>query len=706
MGALGSARATYVAGGVGLTIVVAFAFATYHGVAGSVVYLAGATYGTVLACVGASRLPRSQRLVWWGLAASLLLFLLGDVLWIVSDDVLHIDPFPSAADAVYLVFYLVLALAVAALVRARRRGRDRAALLDAAILTTGVAVVTTVFLIEPAAEAAGTSNLQQVIAAAYPVGDLLVLAVVVRLFSARIARNVAFWALLSGIAILLVGDLVYVAAVVYADLYPEWIDVGYLLSYLLLGLAVLHPSARELCEPAPERSGRRPTAARLVVLCGALVLAPVADQVAHLADVHHGSWVVLAGGCVSAVLVVLRLGDLLLESQRTAVQLAALSGKDELTGISNRTTWDHELSRACAIARADGMPLSVAVLDMDHFKQFNHEEGHLKGDLVLKETVAAWSDLLQGVGTLARIKGEEFAVLAPDMLAAQVVSVLDPMRRAVTHGQTCSVGVATWDGRETPAELLARADRALFLAKQSGRNRIAVDDGLAPSVVDRIEPGALLSSLRPVYQPIVKLRSGDVVGHEALSRFDGMEAREAFDRAARNGTSALLEAAAVRVALAGWDGDGLLALNASPCALTSHHFREVLPADLTGLIIEITEQALDGNAVEVMMAVEDLRERGALIAIDDYGAGFSNLARIAALRPDIIKLDISVIRGVHADETQQAIVAAALHFSKLTDGRVFAEGIESVEDRDRLVGLGVVFGQGNLLGAAAPLATH
>lgn len=706
MGDRPSARATYVAGGIGLALIVGYALVADRDVLGSVAYLVGAAYATVLGCVGAARLPSSQRLVWWGFAASLLLFLVGDVLWIVSDDVLHIDPFPSAADVAYLAFYVVLAVAVGALVRARRRGRDRAAFLDAAILATGVGVVAAVFLIEPAAEAAGTSTLTQVVAAAYPIGDLLVLAVVVRLFSVRIAGNVAFWALVGGIVILLVGDLGYVAAEVYGDVYPQWIDIGYLLSYLLLGLAALHPSARELCEPAPERSGSRFTATRLVVLCGALVLAPATDQAAHLAGVHHGSWVVLIGGCLSAVLVVLRLGDLLVESQRTAVQLAALARKDPLTGVPNRRTWDHELSRGCAIARADETPLSVAILDMDHFKRFNQEEGHLKGDLVLKETAAAWSHLLQGVGILARIGGERFAVLLPDLVASQSTAVLDPMRRAVTHDQTCSIGVATWDGRESPAELLARADRALYLAKHAGRNRVAVDDGVAPAVVDRLEPGDLLASLRSVYQPIVKLRSGEVVGHEALSRFDGVGAQEAFDRAARNGTSALLEAAAVRVALAGWDRDGLLALNASPAALTSPHLQEVLPADLTGLIIEITEQALDGNPVEVMMVVDDLRDRGALIAIDDYGAGFSNLARVLALRPDIVKLDISIIRGVHADATQQALVAAAVHYSKLTDGRVFAEGIETVEDRDCLVDLGVIFGQGNLLGLPEALAAH
>lgn len=704
MNATGSVRTTYVVGGVGLAIIAIYTLLADSDVAGSVAYLAAATYGTVVACIGAARLPRSQRLVWGGFAAAVALFLLGDVLWLVFDYIVGIDPFPSAADVAYLSSYLLLGVAVTALVRARRRGRDHAAFLDAAILATGFGVVGAVFLVEPTARAAGASPLDQVVAGAYPVGDILLLALVARLFSVQVVRNPVFWALFVGIALFLVGDLAYVTSVVNEEAYPAWIDTGYLASYVLIGVAPLHPAARRLCEPAPQRVDRWSTTARLAVLCGAVAVPPVSDQLAHQADLHHGNWAVLVGGCLIAILVALRLGDLIQTSQRTAVQLAALARRDDLTGVPNRRTWDHELSRACAVAREDETPLSVAVLDMDHFADFNNAEGHLEGDLVLKETAAAWSELLQGVGILARIGGERFGVIAPDLVGDLLVSVVEPMRASVGHGVTCSAGIATWDGLESPAELLARADRALYHAKLAGRDRIAVDDGSAPAVVDRIEPGELAQSLRPAYHPIYKLRTGDLVGHEAVSCFGGGAAQRAFERAARNGTSALLEAAAVRVALAGWDRDGLLAINASPGALASPHFHEVLPEDLTGLILEITEEAIAGKPVELMMAVDDLRDRGALIAIDGYGAGFSNLARIMALRPDIIKLDRSIIHGVHADATQQAIVAAALHFTRLTDGRVFAVGIETAEDRDCLAELGVVFGQGELLGSAVHLA--
>jgi EAL domain-containing protein (putative c-di-GMP-specific phosphodiesterase class I) len=216
-----------------------------------------------------------------------------------------------------------------------------------------------------------------------------------------------------------------------------------------------------------------------------------------------------------------------------------------------------------------------------------------------------------------------------------------------------------------------------------------------------------LASLRPVYQPIVDLWTGEVVAREALSRFAGQEPYLVFDRAALDGTANRLEAMAIRAALADWDGVGLLALNASPNALVSPQLRAELPADLVGIVIEITEKDLVGNTAEMMLAIDELRARGALIAIDDFGVGFSNSQRVVAIRPDIVKLDMSIIRGIEADPTRQAVVAGAVLFGDQTNSQVVAEGIETPDERDCLVRLGIRFGQGFLLGAPEPLlASH
>jgi diguanylate cyclase (GGDEF)-like protein len=651
-------------------------------------------------------MPPARRRIWWALAAGQGLFLVGDVLWTLYEDVLGIEPYPSAADLAYLLSYPALALGMMWLVRGRRRGRDWAAFLDAAILTTGFTVVGAVFLVQPAAATGGSTTLEQLVAAAYPAADLLVLAVLFRMLTSGTVRNVSLWALVTGIASLLFVDLSYVMSIVGGSAYPAWIDNGYLLSYVLIGFAAVHPSAHALSEPAPERP-ERITAARLVLLGAALMLAPVTEQLSHLLypDRDTGAWVVLVGGVLSAVFVVLRMGDLVTALQRKAVQLAALARRDPLTGVANRRTWDHELSRACAFARENSTPLSVAVLDMDHFKLFNDAHGHVLGDLVLKETAALWTSILHGRGFVARYGGEEFAVLLPSTRSAEAEGVLDRMRRTVSHDQTCSIGLAQWDGVESPADLFARADEALYHAKHQGRNQIAVHDGRNSAVADAIDEIPAVAAVRAVYQPIVDLGTGEPVAYEALSRFQGRDPAEVFATATRTGTGPELEAAAIREALAGWDRPEPLSLNASLTSLLSPEVQQELPADLSRIIIEITESDLVEYTPEMMLVLAGMRERGVRIAIDDLGVGFSNVERMVTVEPDIIKLDMSLIRSVDANPMLQAVVTSCVMFAQQTGSQLIAEGVETAEERDYLRRAGVTLAQGFLLGRPAPLPT-
>lgn len=201
-----------------------------------------------------------------------------------------------------------------------------------------------------------------------------------------------------------------------------------------------------------------------------------------------------------------------------------------------------------------------------------------------------------------------------------------------------------------------------------------------------------------VYQPIVDLCSGDILAHEALSRFDGAGPQEVFERALRDGTASAVEARAVRTSLAFWPGGSLLAINLSPAALVSHAVQAALPRDMTGLIVEVTETDLAECGAAVMVSLDDLRARGALIAVDDFGTGFSNVHRIAMLRPDLIKLDISLVRRIDQDPRLHGAIAATLVLAHHTGSRVIAEGIETQSEKNCLVDLGVRLGQGYLLG--------
>jgi diguanylate cyclase len=447
----------------------------HAGTVGAVGYLVVAGVGVAMSIVGACLVRGPRRRVWVTLAAGQVLYLAGDGLWVLYQEVLHIAPYPSIADAFYLSRYVLLSLGLMWLIRGRRRGRDRAAFLDAAIISTGFAVLGGVFVVAPAASG-GVTLFSQVVAGAYPVGDLLLLAALVRLFTSGAARNVSFWSLVGGLSITMVVDVQYVLSVVSAAWFPDWINTGWLVGYLLIGFGAMHPSVDHLSEPTPDRP-ERVTSARLVALGLALSLAPLTELLAQITGVEANSYIVVSGALVGTVLVLARMAGLLRALQTQAVQLAALARNDGLTGVPNRRTWDYELSRACASARESGLPLTVALLDLDHFKAFNDSHGHVMGDLVLKETAAAWRDLLEGAGFLARYGGEEFTVLLPNTSFDLAETVLDQLREAVSQGQTCSIGFTVWDGHEDPNHVVARADEALYHAKRSGRNRVAVHDG-------------------------------------------------------------------------------------------------------------------------------------------------------------------------------------------------------------------------------------
>lgn len=165
----------------------------------------------------------------------------------------------------------------------------------------------------------------------------------------------------------------------------------------------------------------------------------------------------------------------LLQLQRShADRLVLLARTDALTGVGNRLAWDEDLAATLETARIAEGPLCLALIDVDHFKEYNDERGHQAGDRLLKEFTAWWRGQLRDGDIIARLGGDEFAVILPGCPPDPAHRIMQRLCADLPDGQTCSTGLVSWDGEEAADELMARADTALYEAKEKGRDRIVV----------------------------------------------------------------------------------------------------------------------------------------------------------------------------------------------------------------------------------------
>jgi diguanylate cyclase (GGDEF)-like protein/PAS domain S-box-containing protein len=160
------------------------------------------------------------------------------------------------------------------------------------------------------------------------------------------------------------------------------------------------------------------------------------------------------------------------EREELLAKVEAMARTDVLTGLPNRRAWDEELRRELARAKRQGHALAVVMLDLDHFKAFNDTHGHQAGDGVLAELGAAWRAELRVSDLVARYGGEEFAALLPACPPDEAIAAIERLRLVLPAAQTCSAGVAYWDGAESAEALIGRADLALYDAKRAGRDRV------------------------------------------------------------------------------------------------------------------------------------------------------------------------------------------------------------------------------------------
>ena len=388
---------------------------------------------------------------------------------------------PGLPEVLYAAGNLSGIVGMVWLVRRQMRGRDRESLLDAMIVTGGFALLCWVFLIEPARSAAGSLP-AAIVAVSYPLMDLFVLALLVRLLLAGGLRNPAMRLIASAQLTFLVSDIAWAfvpPALAENQVVLHVITVGSGSVFGLFGAAALHPRFTSIPSDRALTRSEWPWL-RTALLCAAVMAGP-ALLLAQAWQNHSRvpDAVAIAVGCVVIfALVVARLQILVgrVNAQsvtliQQAERLRVLAAQDGLTGLANRRAWDGLLPDGLHRARRDGRPIVLAMIDLDHFKRYNDRNGHQGGDRLLKAAAAGWTTQLRAVDQLARYGGEEFVALLPDCSADEATDVLHRLREVTPDGQTFSAGIAEWDGQETAEQLVARADAALYQAKHAGRNR-------------------------------------------------------------------------------------------------------------------------------------------------------------------------------------------------------------------------------------------
>jgi diguanylate cyclase (GGDEF)-like protein len=445
-------------------------------IAQSLSYVTLSWLSAAMILVGVVMHRPAARAPWLLLAAGQFSEAVANTLYHINTNVLHIDPFPSSADAFFQLRYPLVALALAGFVRRRTPGWHSPTMIDAAVVGTAAALVLWVYVIGPIALAPGEPLFPKLVSIGMPVGDLLVLALCLRLGLGAGARSTAFLLLLGSLGAMLLGDVVY-GYQTAADTYVQYtaLDATWLATYTLLGAAVLHPSMRHMDErctvAAPDA-----TRGRLAVLAVASLLAPAVLVVEQYRD-RSGSDLVIAGGCaVLFVLVLARMHGLVSAQRQVAIT-------DGLTGLYTRGFLEENLR--VEVGRIErGGHVGVLIVDADHFKDVNDTYGHPVGDHVLVELARRMRTVCRPGDVVARYGGEEFALLMPSAGPADVAGLAERVRHVVGAQPfqinrdlalqvTVSVGAASIPADASDADgVVVVADRALYAAKRSGRNRV------------------------------------------------------------------------------------------------------------------------------------------------------------------------------------------------------------------------------------------
>ncbi len=682
---------------------------------------------------------------WVALAAGLALTAAGDWTWVLLAW-MGLEPFPSVADVFYLGGMGMVALAILWLASGRLPGGDRASMLDALIVAVGVGMLSWIFLMAPIVADGYSSTVDIAVALAYPLLDILLLGVLVRLVLAPGAQPMSLRLIICALVAFLAADFPYVVLAL-SDGYAtgQIVDAGWLIGSALWGSAALHPSMQSIADPVDRTGAGSLPAWRLGLLAVASLMAP-AVLVFQWANGVPIDVPVVAVGCVTLfLLVILRLAgvvsalhDTLDEREVLEKELERRALHDPLTGLANRVLFHDRLGHA--LSRREGS-VAVMFLDLDDFKTVNDAYGHAAGDKVLRAVADALRGATRPEDTVARLGGDEFAILLADsperyeaaLVAGRLLAAVQvPVHLAgYQHAVGVSIGISLGVSGEDTAEAMMRdADIAMYVAKGQGKGTFTVFEPTEHQAVVRglelrtdLDKGVRERQFELHYQPILSLETGDVAGAEALVRWrhptlgllppaEFIPLAEATGAIIPLGEWILEQACGAAHGWAEFDGagaPGYVSVNLSAVQVSDPHFTPTLARVLkaTGLaphhlVLEVTESArLDHDVAAGTL--RRVRALGVRLAIDDFGTGYAALGQLSRIPFDLVKIERSFISTIGTDARAESLVTGIVDLARRLNVEVVAEGIEDGVQLARLRDAGCAFGQGFHFSPPVPL---
>ncbi len=721
-----------------------------HSITYSVIGLVGA-----LAVLYGIHLHRpADRLTWVFFALGTAFSMLADTLALVYDQVGWELPDPSLVDVLYLLAYPFLFVAVLRLGRQVSGRGTRERRTDAAIVTMGAFALCWRLLISSYAGDSSLTWLAKVTTAAYPIMDIGIVFVLASALLFGGARSAAHKIVALAMVVMLIGDIGYLLLELhgaYAD--GSAIDVTWLLNYVLVGVAALHPSMA--AEPASVRSEPMGRAAWMPTVTISAAIPPGLLVVSGIALRRADIGVLGVTSLLLIGLILLRMdwmvGRLSGQAQELAEQAATLrkalavrddleadlrhqAFHDSLTGLANRALLTDRLQHALSAAERNGGTVGLILCDLDGFKTVNDSLGHPAGDSLLITVADRLASAVRSGDTVARLGGDEFAVLMDQVVdpgdatavAGRIVRLLHEQIRLEDHSLvvSASIGISLGAAGKSGQQLLAEADAAMYEAKSNGKNGFAMfEPSMRSRAVERLRltnafDGALeREEFYLEFQPQFALEDGRLEGFEALVRWHHptlgtLSPLRFIPLAEETGFIVplgrwVLERACA--AAAGWpataDGALTMSVNLSPRQLVDPH----LVADVAGalrrsglageqLVIEITESSLVTDARRSVDALHKIKKMGVRVAVDDFGTGYSSLGQLRNFPIDILKIDKSFVDQLAGERNDGfGLVEAIIRLAHELDLSTVAEGIEDSAQRERLAQMGCWSGQGFLM---------